>query len=155
MRCQWWIALWPILMTFLAPIASAQSDPLPRARQVQGCWRLSATTFVAGPSGKVDAGQTILPPLIALDTVPGKSWSNEPLGFRVRSFPGKSGSRYTDGYVTFPAPTKLVISWTNGVVGMNLDLQADSNRMTGNASAWTDYSTSEHATVTLLRAPCA
>ena len=155
MRYRWSIALCSMLMLMCAATSDAQQEQFARARRMQGCWRISSSPFVAGPSGKVDAGQTILPPVIALDTVPGKSWLNEPFGLRVRSFPGKSGSRYQDGYYTFPNSTTLLISWTNGVVGMNLDVRADSSRMTGTASAWTDYMTSEHATVTLQRVPCA
>ena len=102
----------------------------------------------------VDPGQTILPRVIQLDTIPGKAWSGEPLGRLVRALPDSSGTQYRDGYYLFAGTDSLQVAWTNGVVGMNLMLQMDSLTLRGRASAWTDYMGKEQASVVLRRVAC-
>src|SRR5262249_24093582 len=91
---------------------------------------------------------------IRLDTLPGTSWSGEPLGRLVRVVDRGNNTRYRDGYYLFSGTNGLSVDWTNGFVGMTLRLRLDKSVMRGRAEAWTDYMGREQASVVLHRAAC-
>lgn len=99
-------------------------------------------------------GQTILPPVVRFDTVPGKSWSGEPSGHLVRALAADGETRYRDGYYLLSGADSLRVAWTNGFTGMTLMLRLGNVVMHGRASAWTDYQGYEQASVVLRRAAC-
>jgi hypothetical protein len=138
-----------------ASICAAQQGRHAKAQMIVGCWKVEPGKFsVVGRIG-VDPGQTkLLAPLVQFDTVPGKSWSGEPLGRLVRGLAGGSGTRYRDGYYLLSGADSLRVDWTNGLTGMTLLLRIDNLVMHGRASAWTDYMGSEEASVVLRRAAC-
>jgi len=103
---------------------------------------------------RVDPGQTVLPSLIQLDTSPGRQFTGETIGHRVHAFADKSGTIYRDGYYVLSGTDHLDVNWTNGVVGMTLQLRMDDAIMRGRASAWTDYRGEEQASIVLRRADC-
>jgi hypothetical protein len=137
-----------------ASAAGAQHDERAKVQTVVGCWTVEPGPLsVVGRSG-VDPGQTTLPSLIQFDTVPGKSWTGEPLGRRVRALTGDNGTRYRDGYYLFSDVDSLRVEWTNSVVGMSLLLRVESLVMHGRASAWTDYMGTEEASLVMRRTAC-
>jgi hypothetical protein len=145
------------ILSVWCPAASpcgAQQAARAKAQALIGCWKVEPGPFsVMGRIG-VDPGQTTLPSFVQFDTVPGQSWSGDPLGRLVRALAGDSGSRYRDGYYLFSGADSLQVHWTTGFVGMTLLLRLDSAVMRGRASAWTDYMGHEEASVVLRRAAC-
>ena len=141
-----------ILTVAVVPRAHAQHAVPERVKEMYGCWSVETGPFTPGPSGRTDPGQTVLPPLIALDSVRGNSWTGDAVGWRVHSYPGASGTRYRDGYYTISDTNRIEVNWTNGVVGITMLVRADSLVMRGTAEAWTDYMARERANVTLRRA---
>ena len=97
---------------------------------------------------------TNLPATVRFDSVPGRSWTHTPLGRLVRAIPGPSQSHYREGYYRLAGRDSVDVDWTNSVVGLNLKLKFEQDSMRGVASAWTDYSGEEHATVVLRRSTC-
>src|SRR5262249_24109906 len=96
-----------IVCCTMACIASAQQDERAKIHLMIGCWTLEPGPFsVVGKTG-VDPGQTASPSRIRLDTLPGTSWSGEPLGRLVRVVDRGNNTRYRDGYYLF--------SGTNGL----------------------------------------
>ena len=134
--------------------SAAQQNDQVNARRVAGCWRMEAGPFSTVGARASDPGQTMLPSVIRLEMVPGKSWTGEPLGRRVYALADPSGSRYREGYYRFGGRDSLHVEWTNGVVGMTLTLRVDTLVMRGRASAWTDYGGEERAPILLRRVSC-
>ena len=138
----------------ISGIANALQNGHVQAQTVIGCWRVEPGKFsVVGKNG-ADPGQTILPPVVQFDTVPGRSWSGEPLGRLVRGLGADNGTRYRDGYYLLSGSDSLRVDWTTGFIGMTLVLRLDNAVMHGRASAWTDYMGEEQASVVLRRAVC-
>jgi hypothetical protein len=134
--------------------ARAQQDEHAKVRAVVGCWTTEPGRFsVVGKTG-VDSGQTTLPSRIRFDTMPGKGWRGEPLGRLVRASAEGSTTRYRDGYYLFSGADSLRVEWTNGFVGMTLQLRLDKFVMRGRALAWTDYMGYEQASIVLRRGEC-
>src|SRR5437879_440839 len=77
---------------------AARRDEHAKAQMLIGCWKVEPGRFsVIGTTG-VDPGQTIMPSLVQFDTVPGKSWTGEPLGHLVHALAGNRATRYRNGY---------------------------------------------------------
>lgn len=137
-----------------APICGAQRPASSTAQRGIGCWKLEPGRFKVVGRTHVDPGQTTLPALIQLDTVPGKNWTGEPIGCLVRTLSPEKG--YQDGYYVLAGADRLQIDWTSksGFVGMTLMLRVGKDVMRGRASAWTDYAGEERAPIVLRRVAC-
>ncbi len=97
----------------------------------------------------------MLPTVIRMDTLPGTSWSGDPIGRRVRAVADGRRPRYDIGYDRFVAPDRVQIDWSaSGNTGMTLDLRFDRSTLRGIATAWTDYGGAERSLITLSRVPC-
>ena len=136
-------------------IASAQRVDATRARALRGCWATTVGTFRAATAIGIDSGLTNVPPQLRLDTIPGRGWDGAPRGRLLRAIPGRSGSRYRDGYFRTTASDSVVLEWTNGFVGLSIRARVRADSMRGVATAWTDYMGEQAAPVTLHRIGCA
>ena len=134
--------------------AGAQREATRVGGLVAGCWRLEPGSFVTLHGVPADPGQAVLPSVLSFDTVPGMSWNNRRVGQRVRSLRDTTVTRYRTGYYRFVPPESVLVDWTNGFVGLSLELQVDSLTMSGRATVWTDYGGSQRADVTLRRTVC-
>jgi len=143
-----------IICCAAASESPAQQSEYTRAKRLAGCWSVEPGPFSTVGRVGTDAGQTVLPAVIQLDTVPGTSWNGDLIGRRIRSFADGRATRYRNGYYLFAGTDSLRVEWTNGVVGMTLQLQVDNVVMRGRASAWTDYMGNEQATIVLRRVRC-
>src|SRR5262249_42407019 len=106
-----------------AGVAGAQRADRSNVQRLIGCWNIEHGAFsVTGKTG-VDPGQTILPSLLHFDSVPGKSWTGEPLGRLVQAVTGDKRTQYRRGYYLFSGEDSVHVVWTNGFVGMTLFLR--------------------------------
>jgi len=119
-----------------------------------GCWQLEPGPFSVIQRLPADPGQTVLPVVVSFDTVPGRSWDNRPFGRRIRTVTDSTTTRYHEGYYRIVAPDSVLVDWTNGFVGMSLELRFASVAMRGRATAWTDYGGGQRATISLRRVTC-
>jgi hypothetical protein len=139
------ISAW--LATACAPTRSATIE------SVRGCWHLQPSGFDAGES-HVDPGQTKLPEVIELDTVPGQSLRGDNVGRRIRTIRDGGGARYPYAFYLLGSGDSVHVHWTSGFIGLTLELRVNDDRMRGTARVWTDYGGGAEAKISLQRVVC-
>lgn len=147
---------WRTLLFLLAmPVwASAQRDSAARVRALAGCWTTEVETFRTVAATPVDSILTNVPPMLRLDTLPGRSIYNEPFRWLLRAIPKASGSSYRDGYYAPFSVDSVALDWTNGFAGLSIRARESGGTMGGVATAWTDSFGEMRAPVTLRRVAC-
>jgi len=145
--------LWLFLALRPTP-AAAQDGVVARVRRLAGCWATTVETFRSVTTTPIDSGLTNVPPLLRLDTLPGRGWHNDTHDWLLRAIPGTSGSRYRDGYFKPTGKDSVELHWTNGFVGLSIRAKGAGDTLSGFASAWTDYMGEQRATIVLRRVAC-
>lgn len=143
-----------VLICCSPSIATAQSSDSSRVRALLGCWATKVGTFKSMSKYGVDSGQTNLPPRVRFDSTPGRSITNQPLGWRLEAIPGLSGTSYRDGYYVMGEHNYIGLTWSNGFSGMGMSVKQTGDTLRGEARVWTDYGGNERAPVTLHRISC-
>ena len=147
-------ALLGVICCTRSSILPAQSAEAARARALYGCWKTDVGAFKAITKVGIDSGLTNVPPMVRLDTLPGRSFTNQLHGRLLTAMPGASGSRYREGYYELSGTNVVAMNWTNGFVGLGISLKQTSDSMRGTAQAWTDYLGAMEAPITLRRTAC-
>jgi hypothetical protein len=143
-----------ILLLASGPLV-AQRAERERVRHLAGCWATAVSTFTsASTTPMTDTGLTNVPPQVRLDTVPGRGWRGEPRQWLLRAIPGRSGTRYRDGYFAVVGSDSVIMVWSNGYIGLSALGRAIGDTIYGVATAATDYGAQMKASIVLRRVAC-
>lgn len=143
-----------LLLLVPAPLVAQRSER-ERIRNLAGCWVTAVSTFTsASTTLMADTGLTNVPPQVRFDTVPGRGWRGEPHQWLLRAIPGRSGTRYRDGYFAVVRSDSVVMVWSTGYVGLSVLGRAIGDTIRGIATAATDYGAQMKASIVFRRIAC-